>query len=70
MTEKAILSEIHSLPENLRHEVLRYISFLKSKYVNVSDQTVEKKRVFGRAKGRYEMSDDFDKPIDEFKDYM
>jgi len=70
MTEQAILSEIHSLPENLRHEVLRYIFFLKTKYVNVSDQTVEKKRVFGRAKGRYEMSDDFDEPIDEFKDYM
>lgn len=70
MTEKAILSEIHSLPENLRLEVMQYISFLKNKYVKGSDQPVQKKRVFGMAKGKYEMSDDFDEPLDEFKPYM
>ena len=70
MTEKAILSEIHLLPENLKLEVLHFISFLKSK--NVA-QKVEKNggnRVFGRTKGKYKMSSDFDEPLDDFKDYM
>jgi hypothetical protein len=25
---------------------------------------------FGSAKGKYKMSDDFDEPLDDFKDYM
>lgn len=70
MTEQAILEEIHSLPENLRLEVMHYVSFLKNKYLNGSDQPIQKKRVFGMAKGKFEMSDDFDDPLDDFKDYM
>jgi len=29
-----------------------------------------KERVFGCAKGKYRMADDFDAPLDEFKDNM
>jgi len=29
-----------------------------------------KERVFGYAKGKYRMADDFDAPLDDFKDYM
>jgi len=29
-----------------------------------------KERVFGCAKGKYRMADDFDAPLDDFKDYM
>jgi len=70
MTEKAILSEIHLLPENLKLEVLHFISFLKSEH---GAQEVEKpggNRVFGRTKRKYKMSPDFDAPLDDFKDYM
>ena len=70
MKEQAILTELHSLPENLRLEVLHYILFLKSKCAGASNQFSGKKRVFGIAKGKYEMSDDFDEPLDELKAYM
>ena len=29
-----------------------------------------KKRIFGIAKGMFNMKDNFDEPLDEFKDYM
>ena len=29
-----------------------------------------KERLFGCAKGKYHMADDFDAPLDDFKDYM
>jgi len=29
-----------------------------------------KERVFGCAKGKYRMADDFDAPLDDFTDYM
>ncbi len=28
------------------------------------------KRVFGRARGKYQMADDFDEPLEDFKEYM
>ena len=30
----------------------------------------KKERVFGCAKGKYRMADDFDAPLEDFKDYM
>ena len=30
----------------------------------------KKERVFGCSKGKYRMSDDFDAPLEDFKDYM
>jgi hypothetical protein len=36
-----------------------------------SPQTLPRKTpVFGCAKGRFKMSDDFDAPLDDFKEYM
>ncbi len=70
MTEKMILLEIYQLPENLKWEVLHFIAFLKQEYAS---KTIEKKlqeRVFGRSKNRYKMTADFDKPLDDFKEYM
>ena len=30
----------------------------------------QKERVFGCSKGKYRMADDFDAPLEDFKDYM
>ena len=30
----------------------------------------KKKRMFGSAKGTFQMSDDFDEPLEDFKEYM
>ncbi len=32
--------------------------------------SAKKKRVFGSAKGTFQMSDDFDEPLEDFKEYM
>jgi hypothetical protein len=33
-------------------------------------QEQKKERVFGCAKGQFRMAEDFDAPLDDFKDYM
>lgn len=69
MSERLILENLQKLPENLRNEVLDFIAFLVSK--NKKSAVIEKKRPkFGSAKGKYEMSSDFDAPLEDFKEYM
>ena len=36
----------------------------------VSSEESLKGRMFGCSKGQYRMADDFDAPLDDFKDYM
>lgn len=69
MTEQTIYAEINSLPENLKQEVIDFVEFLKSKY---KLKKVEKNsdRVFGKSKGKYVLSEGFDAPLDDFKEYM
>ena len=53
------------LLENL--ESLNIIKIRQKKEVTKSDKTIPQ---FGCAKGTFEMSVDFDEPLDDFKDYM
>ena len=59
-------SKIDSLPENLKSEVDKFIDELLSK----EDKPKKGKAKFGSAKGMFTMSDDFDEPLEDFKDYM
>jgi hypothetical protein len=68
MTDTLIIEKISSLPENLKMEALDFIDFLLSKKINTKNNN--KKRKFGFAKGDYVMSDDFDEPLECFKEYM
>ncbi len=71
MTEQLIYSQLYQLPENLKVEVLHYIEFLLKKQHNqVSKSKQHKKRIFGSAKGKYQLAPDFDAPLNDFKDYM
>lgn len=36
----------------------------------VEDRATRRRRLFGMFKGQIRMADDFDAPLDEFKDYM
>ncbi len=68
MTEQAILKKIHNLPENLKGEIIDFIEFLTQKY-----RSSQKRKVipqYGSLKGTFKMADDFDEPLEEFKDYM
>jgi uncharacterized protein YecA (UPF0149 family) len=85
MSEKLILQKFYQMPENLRQEVVDFMEYLIMKY-KVAEKTPAKvakfgsakekqlnttdERIFGRAKGRYKISPDFDAPLDDFKDYM
>ncbi len=59
--------EINSLPKNLQEEVYDFVEFLKTKSKTKSKL---KTREFGFAKGKIKLSEDFDQPLDEFKNYM
>ena len=67
MDNLSLYNKIISLPENLRHEVQDFIDFLQAKR---SQEISEKSRTFGSLKGKIKMSEDFDDPIEDFKDYM
>jgi chorismate mutase len=67
MTISSLKIEIESLPVSLRQEVADFVAFLKMK--NKKKVTV-KSREFGYAKGKIQLSKDFDEPLDIFKEYI
>jgi hypothetical protein len=68
MTDIQLYTEISRLPSELKQEVADFIDSIKLK----SKQKTFKaqKRVSGKAKGLVSMKDNFDDPIDGFKEYM
>jgi len=67
MTSTHLNIEINKLPISLRQEVAHFVEFLKLK----NDLTYQpKEREYGFAKGKIKLSDDFDEPLDLFKDYV
>ena len=67
MSDLQLYSEIAALPDNLKQEVSDFVEFLKKKY---ETKPKIKERQYGIAKGFFKMSDDFDEPLEDFKDYM
>ncbi|OFX35116.1 MAG: hypothetical protein A2X08_04915 [Bacteroidetes bacterium GWA2_32_17] len=67
MTETQLFLQINSLPEAMKKEVVDFIEFLQQK---LKPSKKKKERKFGCAKGFFIMKDNFDEPIDDFKDYM
>ena len=67
MSTTALLSEITALPPDLRKEVEDFVAFLRAKKQQ-GVSTLE--REFGFAKGKVQLSEDFDAPLDDFNEYM
>lgn len=67
MSDLELYSEISGLPSSLKKEVSDFIAFLKSKS-KAENKITERK--FGYSKGFFKISDDFDEPLEDFKDYM
>lgn len=67
MASNDLKLEINNLPEELRAQVADFVAFLRKKRKTKSKLKV---REFGFAKGMIELSHDFDKPLNEFKNYM
>lgn len=85
MIQPAILEKLESLPESLQLKVLQYIDSLIANHeqympkrpqdanqpTRSEQETAPKKyRVAGTMKGMIIMSDDFDEPLEDLKDYM
>ncbi len=67
------IEKFYKLPESVQKQVIDFIEFLLKKYKKGEiDQKPPEKRPshFGSAKGVIIMSDDFDEPLEDFKDYQ
>ena len=72
MIEPAILKNLEKLPEPVKQAVLDYIEFLVNRYVQEVPKTEKaaKRGGLGIWKDKIWMSDDFDEPLEDLKDYM
>ena len=68
MKDLDIYIKLSPLPDDMKREVVNFVDFLKSK--SVAKAKVEKQRKAGLAKGLIQMKEDFDEPLDDFKEYM
>ncbi|HRQ85632.1 MAG TPA: DUF2281 domain-containing protein [Flavobacteriales bacterium] len=68
MSSADLLIKINSLPEDVRKQVSDFIEFLLAR--KGKPETPRKKRVAGLMKGEIHIADDFDAPLDDFKEYM
>jgi len=64
-----LVAKIEKLPPEKQVEVEDFVNFLASKQLGQEAQLL-KKRQFGAFKGKITMSDDFDEPLEDFKEYM
>ena len=61
--EQEIVEKVFQLPEDKKQEILDFSEFILNKIQNA--KTV--KPVFGSAKGKYTLSNDFDEPLNFIK---
>ncbi|GAB4022047.1 type II toxin-antitoxin system VapB family antitoxin [Spirosoma koreense] len=69
MTYLQLFYKLQTLPPAYQAEVEEFIAFLQEKNAN-QPHSKRKTPVFGSAKGQFQMSDDFDAPLNDFADYM
>jgi len=76
MTQQAeLLNKINKLPPQYFGEVINFVGYFQQKAATTQDITVEQKelpkgRIFGCSKGKYQITNAFFEPLDDFKDYM
>ena len=69
MDTQLILNQLFVLPEQEKKEALNFIKFLVEK-TKREKKVVAKKPKFGSNKKLFIMSDDFNEPLEDFKEYM
>ena len=74
--ESAILRNIEKLPDSVKQAVFLYTEFLASQYANHGAETTsispQNQPLAGSMKGTFilPLPDDFNEPLEDFKDYM
>ncbi len=69
METQTLIQKINKLPLLEKKEVDDFVEFLIFKQKNLKSNS-KKERTFGVFKNKIKMSDDFDVPISDFKNYM
>ncbi|MEO8149558.1 MAG: DUF2281 domain-containing protein [Bacteroidia bacterium] len=64
MSNVELINKIALLPDNLKEEISKLIDSW------LSENPSKNKRILGLAKGKIRLKDNFDDPIDDFKDYQ
>ena len=62
-----VLSHLQKLPESVSAQVFDFVLFLEQKQVIAETLTL---RQPGSAKGQIWIADDFDAPLEDFRDYQ
>ena len=76
MTLDTLLTEAQGLPEDALMEVVRFVRFIKSEIqarpsgISLSRANEKPVRTAGKYRGKIKMAEDFDEPLDEFKEYV
>jgi secreted trypsin-like serine protease len=72
MISPKLIETLDKLPPNLQTEILHYAEYLAAKYSEPSPVNTppQKYRQAGTMKGMFTMTEDFDAPLEDLKDYM
>ncbi|WPP51446.1 type II toxin-antitoxin system VapB family antitoxin [Catalinimonas niigatensis] len=68
MSDIDIYLKLATLPDDMKKEVDDFVDFLKAK--TIAKERTKGPRKAGLAKGLIQMREDFDEPLDDFKEYM
>lgn len=68
MTTLTLYAKLETLPPDLKSEASDFIDYLIEKTKKKPHKTI--KPQFGSAKGKIQMSNDFDEPLEDFNEYM
>jgi hypothetical protein len=70
-TDTEILNTIAQMPEPLKQELLHYAKYLFENYSKVEAKgKAPKRNGLGIWKDKIRIADDFDEPLEDFKEYM
>ncbi len=64
------VSKINNLPEELKREMLDFMEYLITKNKDKIQKKSSRTPKFGSCKGLFIIPNDFDEPLEDFKDYM
>ena len=70
MNNELMVSMLNNLPEELKQEASDFIEYLSVKYKKKIQKQSRKVPTFGSCKGLFIIPDDFDEPLEDFKEYM
>ena len=73
MTREALIEAIHGLPDSSMIILEKFVRFLMSENAQNTDNAPNNTKKYGEAggfEGCIQISDDFDAPLEDFKEYM